>query len=516
MFVSFAFALTLTASSVTLTPDTLSATLTVDGDESFDISSYDTTAIITDSDNNDISVAINLTSGSTNITSATFEITATNNKDFNLGTASTTFTIDAVSTANSSVTDSLEAGITFDNDNFCSLGEQGGNLDIDVNIDNVKGFGEKDDEWYPLDDIEVTVKVKNKGNDKINDIVIEWGLYDEDTETWIIDDEESEFNLKDGKKKEVVLNFNVNPDDLDEDIDEDFTFYVKVYSNDLDEDNECTGASDSIKLTIEDDFVILDDITLPESASCGDEIQMTADVWNIGQDDQDAVSVTIYSKDLGINEELAIGDVNAFDSEKLDFTFVVPEELDKKFYTIKLWVNDEDGDVYENENNDESEFSVPIKIESCAIKQTMAAVSAEIESGGKAGEDLVIKTTITNTGDDSATYSINAAGYTTWADSVDLDKSTITLDKGDSENILMTFSVKSDVEGENTFDVEIVSENELITKQAVSVEIEGKSRFSGITGNIITEDNWYLWGIGILNIVLVIIIIVVAVRVVRR
>ncbi len=515
MLISFAFALTLSAGTVTLSPNTLTKTLTVTGDTNFDVTSYPTTATITDSDSNNILVSITPTSTLTNVTSATFNVTAVNNKDFNFGKAySTTIKINASSTANSSIVSSTQPSISFENDNYCSLGNKGGNLDVDVNIENTDGLGD-DDEWFPLDNIKVEVEVKNSGNDDIDDIVIEWGLYDSDTNTWIIEDEEKKFNLKDGKKETVTFEFQVDPSDLDEEMDDDFTLYIKAYSDDLGEDIECTSFSDSEKITLEDDFVILDKITLPETASCGDEVQLTADVWNIGQEDQDEVSVTIYNKELGINKEVVVGDINAFDNEKLEFTFNVPEELKEKNYILEFFVYDEDHDIYENENDDQSKDSGIIKIESCAAKETKAVVSAELQSGGKAGEELVVKATVTNTGDDKATYSINAAAYTTWASSADLNKNTITLEKGASEDVLLTFNVNPDASGENTFDIELTSEGKLVTKQAVSVEIEAKKGFS-LGGNFITKDNWYLWGIGALNIILVIIIIVVAVRVARK
>jgi len=137
-------------------------------------------------------------------------------------------------------------------------------------------------------------------------------------------------------------------------------------------------------------------------------------------------------------------------------------------------------------------------------------------SGGNAGEELVVKATITNTGD-SATFSLNAAGYSTWASSAVLDQTSVVLATGESKDVLFTFNVKNDVSGDQTFDIEVLSDNQLVVKQPVSVLIEKTgTKFPGFSGNIINKNNWYLWGIGILNVVLVIIIIAVAVRVARK
>ena len=51
--------------------------------------------------------------------------------------------------------------------------------------------------------------------------------------------------------------------------------------------------------------------------------------------------------------------------------------------------------------------------------------------------------------------------------------------------------------------------------QPVSFNIEEKSGGFGITGGAINSDNWYLWGIGALNVILVVIIIIVAIRIAK-
>ncbi|MFQ5532108.1 MAG: putative S-layer protein, partial [Candidatus Nanoarchaeia archaeon] len=183
----------------------------------------------------------------------------------------------------------------------------------------------------------------------------------------------------------------------------------------------------------------------------------------------------------------------------------------------RLWVLNEDNDIYENEFDDEeSTFDFPLNVEGGCSVEPQVAVSANLESGGQAGQELVVKATITNLGDELASYSVNAAGYTEWADSAGLDQNVVLLNAGDSVDVLITFSVKSDALGDQIFDIEIMSDNEIVAKQPVAVTIsEGKGRF-GITGAAIFGDNTFLWVIGFLNIALVIIIILVAVRVARK
>jgi len=55
-----------------------------------------------------------------------------------------------------------------------------------------------------------------------------------------------------------------------------------------------------------------------------------------------------------------------------------------------------------------------------------------------------------------------------------------------------------------------------LVRQPVSVTIAESKGFLGITGNVFAGGNSLIWGIGLLNLILVIVIIVVAVRIARR
>lgn len=439
--------------------------------------------------------------------SQTIAVTITSDlDDLKIGSNSATITATSGST-------SASGKITTEK-SYCSF-KDNGNLDIEFDIEN-KGLGDET-EWFPLDEIEVKINVENKGNEKMNNIDVEWGLYNKKTRKWIIDDKENDFDLKENDDKTITINFKL--DDVKEFEDSgDYVFYAKATGEDYEFDgNEtCTSDSKSIDVIIEDDFVKLNDLEFTETVSCGAELQVSADVWNIGDEDQDNIYVLFYNKDLGIiDQKVEIGDINAFDSEKLNTILKIPQNAKEKTYTIRATVYDKDKNVYETKDNDESKLDLLINVQgSCAV-ESKAVVSAVLVSGGQAGKELVVKATITNTGDELTTYNINAAGYAEWASLVELSEKTIILSAGELKEVLMTFKVNKDVSGEKTFDIELVSGSDLIIKQPVQVSIE-KSNFLGITGNIISESNWYLWGIGALNIVLIIIIILVAVRFAKK
>jgi len=203
----------------------------------------------------------------------------------------------------------------------CNAVGNPGELDVkNIRFDN-KGvdsahssFG-SDDEWFPLEEIEVEIEIENDGNFDVDDIEVSWGLWDVQNSEWVIDyDDEKDFNLKDGKEEQLFVTFFIDDDmevDL-EDLDDGdhYRLYVTalgtIDDNDSPNDGEDTCASDfeSTSIIIENDFVVLDNIEFPEVVSCGETVTVTADVWNIGDSDQDEVSVFVFNKDLDLREKL--------------------------------------------------------------------------------------------------------------------------------------------------------------------------------------------------------------------
>ncbi|MBU1129485.1 MAG: putative S-layer protein, partial [Nanoarchaeota archaeon] len=175
----------------------------------------------------------------------------------------------------------------------CILTGSTGNLKLSIEDFSVeKGYGD-DNEWFPLDEVQVEVEVENKGDEKIRNVAIGWGLYNVDTEEWVIDDTESDFNLGDDTKETVYINFKLE-DVSDFEDGSDYVFYVWAEGEDNNLDSKpdtCVWASDDISIEIESDFVVLDNFEYSETISCGSTVQIMADVYNIGDSDQDDVSV---------------------------------------------------------------------------------------------------------------------------------------------------------------------------------------------------------------------------------
>jgi hypothetical protein len=405
--------------------------------------------------------------------------------------------------------------------NFCNYDEDEtitneGDLKVTLSVEEVKGIGE-DEDWFTFDEIEVEVDVENDGDWDIEDISVEWGLYDSDNDEWAIElDEVEEFNIDEGDEENLIITFKLDTDTLEFDLDElesDYTLVVRATGDIDDRDSAydgvktCAEDSQEVQILLEGDLIILDNIeTMSETTGCGSAITVSADAWNIGDSDQEDVYVMIYNTELDLREKVTIGDLDAFDDTSLEVTFTIPEDAKEKIYAFTLEVYDEDNDLFEAED-EESEYSLLFTVEGSCISSIPATVGAVLEDGGKAGKQMIIKATVTNDGTSTAAYTINLEGYEAWATSATADPTLVTVNAGESKEVIITLDVSKEAEGTQSFNVQVLSGSKIVTSQPVEVAIE-----SGIF-NFSMGDSWYLWVIGAVNILLILIIIVVAIRV---
>jgi len=459
-------------------------------------------------------VTFQATGDVSDINSSVITITPTSAIDFSNMDFLASFSGNLIVT-NPATSETSAVKVVVENDRFCEFANPG---DLDIEIDDIKNLGVgEDDIWYPLDNLEVTVVVENTGDEDINDITLEWGLYSEDDNQWVIEliDEDS-FDVNEGDEEEVVFTIDLS-DDLDIDLDEltsgDYTLYVRATGEmDNDDNNDtCVSTAESTEITIDEDYVVLDNLKLVGTPSCGATVQVTADVSNIGEDDQEDVYVVISNTDFKINEKVVVGDIDAFDDKQLSFEFTLPSGIKEKTYYLYLSVYDDGDDVYENSEDTKANFELPVIVSGNCVNAPEAVIYASLESGGEAGESLVIKATVTNTGSSSGTFTISAADYSTWAELVSVEPSSVSLNAKESKDVTITLNVDSDASENQTFNILLKSATGSSVSQPIAVTIEDGFSFSGLFGG-----NGYIWGIALLNIILVVMIIVIAVRVARR
>ncbi|MBT4165517.1 putative S-layer protein [archaeon] len=405
---------------------------------------------------------------------------------------------------------------------YCLVGEMGGMLEIDKLKFTNNGIGDKD-EWYLTDEIEVEVRIENTdSDDDVDDIVVEWGLYDKESGDFIIEEEENEFNLDDDERETLTFKFVLDPEEFDEDYNEnDFVFYIKAWSDDnnFGEDVECTEEIETdIAIMRDDNFVIVDDIDLTSDVlPCGEELSGDFVVWNVGEEEEEDVFVMITNEELGINEKVNVGDMDTLEDVKRSFSIMVPEDASEKNYFLKFTVYDEDGDVFENNDDDESVFSKLISVEGqCSdsrAKVQITAINDVSTPDAVAGEKYIIKATLINNDDEKAIYTVSVFGNSAWSSLSSVDPQVVTIEAGESKEVSIALDIDSDVEGDKELTIKAVSsEGEAEQKVALSIE-SNEAEFDAFSGHV--KNNWFIYIIVLVNIVLIIAIILVIRSMVR-
>jgi len=386
----------------------------------------------------------------------------------------------------------------------------------DLNVEN--GFG-KNDQWFPLDEVSARIGVDNVGSNKIKDISVAYGLYDTDKGKWIFKDKASSFSLNEGIDKSITVNFKL--EDLSKfnaDNTNHYLFYTWVKGDD---DGVLTSVtkSEPIEMQFENNFLTLDNLVIPTTAKCGESVQITADIANLGIDDQSDAYIQLTNTQLGLDKKISINDLNSLETESLDYTFTVPENSEEGTYSIGLVIHNYKNNVYTTDfNNKESRFIVPLQVSGGCTLVPLASVSAKLDSEAKPGQELTVKATIVNIGPKMSTFNLDLSDYSQWASLVSMDRNFVTLNAGESQDVVIKLKANSDATGENKFNINLKQGSKILS-QPVLVTIKNGFSFPNITGffsKVSSGNNFYLWGIGALNVILVLVIIFVAARVVRK
>lgn len=416
---------------------------------------------------------------------------------------------------------------------FCRSGSVGSGLVIsDVSI---RSTGSDDTEWQPLDEITITVDAENTRTDRIRDVTVEIGLYDSAgrnvaSKLTFANDDSRKINvgsISEDKEETATFEFKV-PADFDEGS---YKLALKAYSRDEGEDSLCTDSSSELSNSIYEEISVVresdsdkriafDNIVFsPSEAVCGDTVSLTFDTVNIGTQSEDQVRVRVKSTDLKIDMVSEIrSELDEGDKQFTSFSFVVPRGLADKLYTVEITA---DYDYRSSSDNYRETLAsptrIPFKVFGCGSSQSGTGsapivINAQLVSDAKAGQDLSVKTTITNNGNSSKIFSISLSGYESWASTADISSRLLQLNAGESKDVTLVFDVNKNVKGEKSFVIEARSEDGQTQLREVSVNIEGaESAFSNLF-----EGNALIWVIGIINVLLIVIIIIVAVRVSRR
>lgn len=399
-------------------------------------------------------------------------------------------------------------------------------------VDESGSSSDSDWTWYPQDNITLEVKVKNNDDDTDRTVRIEWDIYDTEAKEFLDIGDDDTLSIDSNEDETAEFTFEV-PYDLARG--SNYILYIKAYDDDDGEDKICSVAKDDgrsallgeeegISLEIKRDShdVQVTKTNIPELLSCGSTSDIGLWVANLGRSREEKIKVTLLKSVFSEEISREISKLDWDDkAEEVSFPITVPKDLEEKEYKLNFKIeSDYDKDKDEYAIEDTMSYTIEVK-GNCVAEQKQAAalITAELDSDAIAGEQLIIKGTLKNTGTATTTYDLSAVDYDSWATLDRIDTRSVTLDAGKSKDFSLYFTIKDNAKGEQFFTIKAVVSGTETTEQEVSVMVEQKETevISGITGATITEhlrENWFIWVIVVINIVLIIAIILVARRIV--
>lgn len=373
---------------------------------------------------------------------------------------------------------------------FCEQGENGTLTIKNFYVDNLGNGG--DDEWEPLDEIEIEVEVENDGSEKIRDIVVEIMILDSsgDDVTNDFDLEEEIVDLKNLDENEEDIALFVIPEVPADLVEGSYTIYLKAYDED-DEHLNCVSSSNdfndaddayhTVEFIREDDQSVIikdDDLFVQKiSASCGAEnIAVSLPVYNIGSDKEDKVLVNLYSFELGIDESFLIDNLKSGKRRDANFFVSLPEDLEKSNYFLQVvnhfdYDNDEDElDLFSYDLNSDDDlgenYRIRVEILDCVSPEP--TVTATLQNEPVLGEEVSVKVLIRNNGN-SGNFVVSLSEIDSWADVVSVEPSSLIIGENSAGEVTLRFVPFE--EGRHTFVVNSVLDGESFT-QSVSVSID--------------------------------------------
>jgi len=412
---------------------------------------------------------------------------------------------------------------------FCTAGPVGVNLTITKL--KISSDGDKDEEWKPLDNVEVEVKVKNIGGNDVDNVIVELGLFDStgdnvvtDLEFSNTDEEQIDLgDLNDGDDDTATFEFTV-PADFDISATS-YKLAVKAYSdgdenkmcidNDVDEFDNTYFESISIdQESDKDKFIAIDNVQLPSEIVCGESVTGSFEAFNIGEKDQDQVLIRMTNSNLGLNQQFEIrNNMDIGDSAVIDFSFVVPGTTRDGLYPLSFRSSYDYRNGNYRHDSDETSSPASLKVIGCSGTITPAiglVIEEELDSDPLPGETLVVSATFKNSGTESIDLTLDASGYQSWAELDDISDDSFTLAAGQSKSVTYTFSINEDAAGAKSFTIEARSADAVETQEVEVPLPEARKKFS------LNFNNPILWVVGAINVILIVLIIVVAVRLARK
>ncbi len=260
-------------------------------------------------------------------------------------------------------------------------------VDVKVGSKTSKNLDDGDrisEEAQPGDNIEIRVEVQNNFTSledlDIEDISIEAEIASLD-EGDDVSEESNSFDLSPSREKRVTLKF-VVPIKVDED-DYDVTITAEG------EDQNGTEHSAQMSLTLEVQkenhlLKIIKNSLNPADITCGRKnVQLSATVLNMGSEDEEDVSVNVFSADLGVDYRDEIDEMSSdWDDDSNEFSktysFNVPASMEAGSYPITIRA------LYDDDRK-KAEGTVTLNVNECATISPTQAGTATAQTEATTG-----------------------------------------------------------------------------------------------------------------------------------
>jgi hypothetical protein len=244
---------------------------------------------------------------------------------------------------------------------------------IEVNIKEP----DNNEEFELGDNIDVEIKIRNNLEDD-DDFEVSAYLYDISDDE-VIDEETEDIDIESGDSEEIEFSFNASYD-----LDDKNDFAVLVVAN-SDENETCNQNYVLIDVKRNKNDIIFKDVQVnPETAICGDIVNVNAKLQNIGTRDEDNIYMTLENSELGIKEKSEYFSLEEYDDKDTttqSLSFVVPENAVEGTYNLKLKI------FYSDETE---ELVKEISIGKC-LKEETKAIKTETKPLELNGKQAVLK-----------------------------------------------------------------------------------------------------------------------------
>lgn len=392
--------------------------------------------------------------------------------------------------------------------NICSGDYSNTNITFEDVDDEEKG-NEDAWAWRPLDEIELTVNNIENKVDKDVKFDISLLFYKDDVKV-------SDSKIADDEDSLTIDNLKINGEDS-----EDASFTFKV-SGDVKEGNYdayvkvkgstgCYVRKISEQITVEQDSnnVIVNDVEGPVSSGCGESVDLSVDVSNIGSEDEDQVKVLLYNRDLGLSLYKEIENLDSGDSATVLFSFVVPQNAQEKLHRLVFSTEfeyDDDDEEYDSESDSEDDYTYSLNLLGNCVDPTKPTVTAKLNSTAVVGEDLVVEVTLKNNGNTSISAIIAPEEYDSWAEFVKVDPATVSVGRLESKKVYITFTPTE--AGQQTFNLNVIYNGKSID-QPVTLTVDKNTSFIDTMYEQLGKTGTYLVIAITLLVVLILLVLVV-------